>query len=50
MSENDTLTITLNAFYSYKKKEKEQYLFLHINHDLVVMGKINKQLMVKKKR
>lgn len=46
---NDKLTISFNAFYSYKKKRKEQHLFLHINDGLAVLGRVDKQLMVKKK-
>lgn len=45
--ENDTLNISFNAYYSYKKKIKEQYLFLRINNGLAVLGKVDKQLMVK---
>ncbi|XP_055321469.1 uncharacterized protein LOC129577824 [Sitodiplosis mosellana] len=45
-SENDTLNISLNAYYSYKKKQKEQYLFLRINDGLTVLGKVDKQLKI----
>ncbi|XP_031617868.1 uncharacterized protein LOC116337438 isoform X2 [Contarinia nasturtii] len=46
MMTNQTPNILFNAYYSYKKKEKEQFLFLRIDHGLIVLGRANQQLIV----
>lgn len=46
MSTDDSLKITFNAYYSYKKKEKEQFLFLHMYSNLVILGRVDKHLVV----
>lgn len=49
MPSNDTLNplnLTFNAYYSYKKREKEQFLFLRIHNGLVILERVDKQLAV----
>lgn len=46
MPSDDTSTISVNSYFSYKKKTKEQYLFLQIDQRLAILGRVDKQLSV----
>lgn len=46
MPSKEKLKISFNAYYSYKKKVKEQFLFLRIENGLAILGRVDQKLMV----
>lgn len=47
ISANDESMISVNTYFSYKKKTREQFLFLQIGDCLAILGRLDKQLTVK---
>lgn len=46
MPADDTLVISVNIYFSYKKKTKEEFLFFRIGDRLAILGRMDKQLTV----
>lgn len=38
--------ISINVFFSYKKRVKESFIFFRANSDLIVLGKVDQQFIV----
>lgn len=46
MPKDGDLKLSINVYYSYKKRVKEPFYFLHIGNDLTVLGKVDQQFIV----
>lgn len=46
MPADDALVISVNIYFSYKKKIKEEFLFFRIRDRLAILGRLDKQLTV----